>query len=179
MTKTLLYVLSAIFTASLAHVTSEAAERPDFSGIWTIDHGKSDDAIERVRIGLGDKLARGKKQMMQRYLAEVLVKLAIAAEEVDIKLTEKVIVIFDENNDLTIYYIDGKKHKRQDQDLGEFETVANWQGEELVIESKGKETGEGVETFAMEGEQLVVSVVIKAKHFANDIVATLYYDRVE
>ena len=174
-----LTLVGLFLLGNLSSIAQEATTRPNFSGRWALDRDKSDDAVERVQAGFAERLAKGRNQMLQRYLAEVLVQLAIAAEEVEIRHTDKDIVIFDKADDLNIYYIDGKKHKRQDQDLGDFETVTEWQGNELVVKAKGKEAGEGVETFSMEDDQLVVSMVLKPKHFKSDIVAKFYYDRVE
>ena len=163
----------------MATASLSAAQQPDFSGIWAIDLDRSSDAVKAVKSGLGENLARGKKQMLQRYLADVLVRLAHDADAVEINHSAKDIVIFDKADNINIYYIDGKKHVRQDQDLGDIETVTEWNGNELVIRSKGKEAGQGVQTFSMKGSQLLVSIVVKAKHFPNDIVANFYYDRVE
>ena len=169
----LLAILSKIAAGS-----EPAAARPDFSGSWALDRERSDDAVARVRAELADSLGKGRKQMLQRYLADALIQRAAAAHEVEIRQTEKDIAIFDAADDLAIYYIDGKKHKRQDQVLGDFETVAAWQGNELVIEAKGRQAGQGTETLLMEGYQLVVWKVWRPKHFKRDIVAKYYYRRI-
>jgi hypothetical protein len=161
----------------LSALQATGAERPDFTGAWTLDGGKSDEAVESVRAGLGDKLAKGKKQMFQRYLAGVLVGLADDAEELEIEQTEKDIKIFDRADNVNIYYIDGKKHMREEQSLGTIDTVTSWNGDELVISSEGKEVGRWVQVLSMEGPQMVVSVTVNAKDFPNEIMARFYYDR--
>ena len=163
----------------LSALQTSGAPRPNFTGIWVLDVEKSDQAIESVRAGLGDKLAKGKKQMFQRYLADVLVGLAEDAEELEIELTEKDLTMFDRADNVNIYYIDGEKHIREEQDLGMIETVTSWNGDQLVISSKGKEVGSAVEVLAMVGRQLVISITIKAKNFPNEIVARFYYNRTD
>ncbi len=88
----------------LSALQTSGAQRPNFTGTWVLDADKSDQAIESVRAGLGDKLATGKKQMFQRYLADVLVGLAEDAEELEIELTEKDLTMFDRADNVNIYY---------------------------------------------------------------------------
>lgn len=169
-------VMAALLMSAVGAV---GVQRPDFTGIWVLDRSKSDEAVESVRAGLGDKLASGRKQMFQRFLADILLGLAEDAEELEIEQTEKDVKIFDRADNVNIYYIDGQKHTRQEQDLGMIETVTSWNGDELVISSKGKEVGSSRQVLSTEDEQLVVSFTIQAKNFPNEIVARFYYDRAD
>jgi len=155
-----------------------AAQTPDFSGRWQIDREKSDPAVQAIRAGAG-QLRKGRDQMLQRYLADVLLQLASDASTLEIEQTSKDIKIFDRAGNVNIYYIDGKKHVREEPALGTMETTTQWRGNELVVESKGKQSGRGVQTFAMEGDQLVLKVRVDPKTFDNEVAADFYYDRVE
>ena len=168
---------SILVTAVLvAGLRVAAAQTPNFTGEWELDRDKSDPAVESVLAGAG-KLQKDSNQMLQRYLADVLVQLACDAATLEIEHTAKDITVFDRADNVNIYYIDGKKHVREDQDLGSMETVTQWKGNELVVESKGKEAGKGVQTFTMEGSQLVIRVRIDAKTFENEVIADFYYNR--
>ena len=175
MRKVALFGITLFLNLAIAHAA--AAVTPDFSGRWQLDRDKSDPAMEAVRSGAG-QLQKGRKQMLQRYLADVLLQLASDASVVEIKQTDKDITLFDRADNVNIYYIDGKKHVREEQDLGTMETVTQWKGNELVVESKGKQTGRGVQTFSMEGDQLVIRVRIDAKTFENEVAVDFYYNRV-
>lgn len=167
------------FLATVLLVTglhAAAAQTPNFSGEWELDRDKSDQAVDSVLAGAGE-LQKGRDQMLQRYLADVLVQLASDAAVLEIEHTEKDISIFDRADNVNIYYIDGKKHVREEKDLGSMETVTQWQGNELVVESKSKEAGKGVQTFSMEGAQLVIKLRIDAKTFENEVIADFYYNR--
>ena len=168
---------SFVVVALLAAVSLQA-QTPNFTGDWVLDRDKSDPALEAVLAGAG-KLQKGRNQMLQRYLADILVQLASEAETLEIEHTDKDIAIFDRADNVNIYYIDGKKHVRQDQDLGSMETVTKWVGNELVVESKGKEAGKGIQSFAMVGDQLVIKVRIDAKTFENEVIADFYYNRAQ
>ena len=172
--RTTLLMLVAVAVAAVP----VSAQTPNFTGMWELDRNVSDQALDAVLAGAG-KLQKGRNQMLQRYLADVLVQLASEAETLEIEHTDKDITIFDRADNVNIYYIDGKKHVREDQDLGSMETVTKWSGSELVVESKGKEAGKGVQTFSMAGEQLVIKVRIDAKTFENEVIADFYYNRAE
>ena len=173
--KTTPFLGTALLVAALQVA---AAQTPNFSGTWELDRDKSDPALDAVLAGAGT-LQKGRNQMLQRYLADVLVQLASDAAALEIEHTDKDITIFDRADNVNIYYIDGKKHVREEQDLGSMETVAQWKGNELVVESKGKEAGTGVQTFSIEGDQLVIKVRVDAKTFENEVIADFYYNRSE
>ena len=169
---------TSFLVLGLLVAVSLQAQTRNFSGDWVLDRYKSDSALDAVLAGAG-KLQKGRNQMLQRHLADVLVLLASEAARIEIEHTKKDITIFDRGGNVNIYYIDGKKHVREEPHLGSMQTVTQWQGNELVVESKSKEAGKGVQTFSMVGNQLVIKVRIDAKTFENEVIADFYYNRVE
>lgn len=65
--------------------------------------------MQAIRAGAG-QLRKGRDQMLQRYLADVLLQLASDASALEIEQTSKDVKIFDRASNINIYYIDGKKH---------------------------------------------------------------------
>ena len=57
------------------------------------------------------------------------------------------------------------------------QTLADWNGDELIIVTEGKEIGKVTEVYTYDGEQLVCVIQLELKGFETDVVARRYYDR--
>jgi hypothetical protein len=153
------------------------AQKPDFSGIWTLNFEKSDDWADLVRTGAGN--TRSFTKMDVQRIVDRLTYLARTAEEIEIEQSEREFKTFDKDDNVLIYYLDGKKHSRQTPWGAMLETVADWNGDELVIVTQNKELGKVTEVYAYEGKQLVSVIQMELKGFENTVVARQYYNRKE
>ena len=174
------------FTVALALATSTFSEtppmvqQPDLSGTWVLDTEASDDTENQVLEGAGENTAHGMSRLERDRLVERLVErlvgLARAINEIEIEQSDRDFKIFDEADNLRIYYFDGEKHARQTPWGAMLETVAAWDGPRLTIRTSGDELGEVDEIYGMEGRRLVFIVRIRNPSFANEIVIRNYYN---
>jgi hypothetical protein len=153
--------------------------KPDFSGVWELDHAKSDDAEVAIRDALGLTGGRGDRQAERQALSSRLHYLAQAAETIEIEQTEKDIKLFNSEDDVRIHYIDGEKHPRQSPTGEEMTTVTEWRESFLAMTTEGPDIGKVTETLGMEGLQLVHIVRIQNDAFEDDLVIRIYYDRAD
>lgn len=162
--------------AFLTMGTPEAkAQKPDFSGIWVLDVDKSDDWANMVRAGAGS--TKDFTKMDVQRIVDRLAYLARTNEEIEIEHSEKEFKTFDKDDNVLIYYIDGKKHSRQTPWGAMLQTLADWNGDELVIVTESKELGKVTEVYTYDSEQLVFVIQLELKGFENDVVARHYYNR--
>lgn len=147
---------------------------PDFSGKWQMDSDKSDDGEALIMGGLGNP-DRMKPESRRR--AERLMELGRALQALEIRLSPSDIRVYDEADNVRIYYIDGKKHTRETPWGERLETVTQWEGSELHTRTDGKDLGEIDEIYAMEGGQLLYIVKIRLEDSDNEVVIRTYYDR--
>jgi hypothetical protein len=100
-----------------------------------------------------------------------------ALQEIEIEQSDRDFKIFDEADNLRIYYFDGEKHARQTPWGAMLDTVAKWDGPRLTIRTSGDELGEVDEIYGMEGRRLVFIVRIRNPSFRNEIVIRNYYNK--
>ena len=164
------------FTAcalSLASFTVAFEGTPDFTGTWAINTAKSDDFNKEVLASWGDPNRMSPKD---RRIAERLELLASAFDRFEIRQSQRDITLYHQD-DVRIYYIDGKKHTRETPWGEKLETVTNWEGDELHLRTDGKDLGEVDEMYAFEGAQMVYTVRVKLKSAKEDLVVQSYFDR--
>ena len=173
------------FTIALALATSTFSETtpltqaqlPDLSGAWILDAESSDDTESQIIEGAGENTTHGMTRLERDRLVERLIGLARALNEIDIEQSDRDFKIFDEADNLRIYYFDGEKHARQTPWGAKLETVAKWDGTRLTIRTTGGDLGEVDEIYGMEGRRLVFIVRIRNKSFSREIVIRNYYNR--
>jgi len=163
----------------LAPIAQAQATKPDFSGVWELDNEKSDDAALAIRNALGQTSGRGGRQIERQALSSRLNYLARASETIEIEQTEADFKIFNSEDDVRIHYIDGEKHPRQSPTGEQMTTVTEWRDDFLTLTTEGPDIGKVIETFGMEGFQLVQIIRIQNRAFEEDLVVRFYYDRVE
>ena len=163
----------------LAPAAQTQAPKPDFSGKWGLDFEKSDDAVLAIRGALGQTGGRSRDQQQRRLLSSRLNYLARAGETIEIEQTEKDFKLFNSEDDVRIYYIDGEKHPRQSPTGAKMTTVTLWREDSLDVTTEGDEIGKASETFGLEGFQLVHIVRIQNKAFEEDLLLRSYYNRLE
>jgi hypothetical protein len=147
---------------------------PDFSGEWRLDPDKSDDGEAVILGGVGDP---SRMSPENRRTAERLVELLRALRVLEIRQSPSDFRLYDEADNVRIYYIDGKKHTRETPWGDRLETVTKWEGSELHMRTDGKDLGEIDELYRMEGEQLVYTVQIDLEDSDNEVVVRTYYNR--
>ncbi len=149
---------------------------PDFSGMWKIDEDKSDDGEALILGGIGSPDRMSPKD---RRTAERLLELGRALVLLEIRHSPADFRLYDEADNVRIYYIDGKKHPRATPWGDKLETVTEWEGNELRMQTDGKDLGEFEEIYAMEGAQLLFTVKIRLDDSDSEIVIRTFYDRAE
>ncbi len=167
-------VLSAgliLLTPFVAH-----AQKSDFSGIWALNINKSDDMEQKVRDGAGSTREITKLNVQQ--LLTRLTHLARAAREIEIEQSESDFKVFDREDDVRIYYIDGKKHVRETPWGEKLETLTSWSGDDLIMSTEGKDLGKLREVYTYEDETLVYVLQLELKGFANMVIVRNLYDRI-
>jgi hypothetical protein len=150
-------------------------QKPNFSGIWTLDLDKSDDWAFLVRAAAGNTKSFTKMDVQR--IVDRLTYLARTNEEIEIEQSEKEFKTFDKDDNVLIYYLDGKKHTRQTPWGAMLQTLADWNGDELIIVTEGKDIGKVTEVYAYDGEQLVFVIQLELKDFEENVVARYIYNR--
>jgi hypothetical protein len=174
----LMLVVAAV--AVLVPVGGDAQPNPDLSGKWTLDKEKSDDAEAVIRAGLGvTEKTTGRPDVKALQVADRLVALSRALESLEIRQSEKDFRIYDDANNVRIYYIDDKKHARETPWGAKLETVTGWNNGALHMRTEGDELGKVDETYGLEGRQMVFIVRIRVKDAQEDVVVRSYYSRAE
>jgi hypothetical protein len=166
-------VLLAVFI--LLTPLSAHAQKPDFSGTWVLDIEKSDNMEEKVRAGAGSTGEITKLNVQQ--LLTRLTHLARAAQEVEIEQSEADFKIFDLEDNVRIYYIDGKKHLRETPWGEKLNTLTNWSGDDLLMSTEGKNLGKFREVYTFEGEALVYVLQLELKGFEKTVIVRHFYNR--
>jgi len=160
----------------LATSVSLAQGNPDFSGKWTLDEDKSDDGEAVILGGLGDP---DRMNPNDRRTADRLVELVRALRMLEIRHSPADFRLYDEADNVRIYYIDGKKHKRETPWGEKLETVTKWEGSELQMRTDGKDLGEIDELYAMEESQLLYTVKLRLEGSKQEVVVRTFYSRAE
>jgi hypothetical protein len=172
MARLVLASLSGLVLASL----SLAQANPDFSGKWALDGSKSDDGEAVILGGLGDPQRMSPNN---RRTADRLLALVRAFRVLEIRQSATDFTLYDEADNVRIYYIDGKKHTRETPWGEKLETVTKWEGGVLIARTDGKDLGEIDELYAMEGSQLLYTVKLRLEDSDQEVVVRTYYGRAE
>jgi hypothetical protein len=175
--------LAATAAAILLPVGVQAGATPDFSGKWSLDSDRSDDAEAVIKTGLGvTEKTTGRPNVPEMRTADRLVALSRALTWLEIRQSDKDFRIYDDADNARIYYIDGKKHARETPWGAKLQTVTSWEDGKLHMRTEGKDIGDVDkvdETYDIEGGQLVFLVRIKLKVLKDDVVVRSYYNRVQ
>jgi hypothetical protein len=152
------------------------AQGPDFSGKWRLDEAKSDDGEAVILGSLGDPQ---RMSPSDRRTADRLIALVRAFRVLEIRQTATDFSLYDEADNVRIYYIDGKKHARETPWGERLETVTKWEGSVLQARTDGKDLGEIDELYAMEGAQLLYTVKLRLEDSDQEVVVRTFYGRAE
>jgi hypothetical protein len=147
----------------------------DFSGKWRLDTDRSDDAEAVIQAGLENTSGRVTTSTLQTF--DRLVALSRALTWLEIRQTERDFSLYDDADNVRIYYIDGKKHARETPWGAKLDTVTKWEGAELHIKTDGGDLGEVTEVYSFDGGELRFTVRIKVKNVKDEIAVNSYYTR--
>ena len=100
-----------------------------------------------------------------------------AAQTLEISLSDTEIRVVDGSENVHIYYLDGKKHKRQTPGGVDLETVAHKRGDQIIIEEEA-DSAKFTRTFALapDGSVMVVTVRLENDRFKQPVVIRSVYD---
>ncbi len=169
----------------LAFVLAQAA---GFSGTWERDPDRSDDAQAKMRVAF----ERMQEEMEKRGRGRIPGPTPGGAppggrapspgqvpEELYVE-HEKGELRIDDGERLSIFYLDGQKHRRQMTNGAKLETVATIQGRVIRIEEK-LDRGEIERTIelAEDGELLFISLNIEIGNMKEPVLIRTVYERVE
>jgi hypothetical protein len=163
-----------LFSCLVLGSVSFAQGNPDFSGKWTLDTEKSDDGEAVILGGIGNPDRMSPKD---RRIADRLMELVRALRVLEIRQSPTDFRLYDEADNVRIYYIDGKKHTRETPWGEKLETVTKWEGSELQMRTDGKDLGEIDELYAIEGNQLLYTVKIRLEDAKEEVAVRAYYAR--
>ncbi len=158
-------------------VAEASAQKRDFSGEWQLNLEKSDDMSTKIRdaVGTTGEITRSDVRM----IAERLTQLARAVDWLEIEQTEKDFKIFDRDDNVRIYYLDGKKHPRQTPWGAMLQAQTGWNKDLLIVNTEGKELGNISEIYGWEGDQLLFLLQVENKKFEKTLIVRNYYNRAD
>lgn len=169
---------SMVGAFAFTYATEEAAaQTPDYSGEWQINLEKSDDMAFKIQdaVGATGEITRSDV----RLIAERLTQLASAVEWLEIEQSEKDFKIFDRDDNVRIYYLDGKKHPRQTPWGVMLQAQTGWNKDLLIVNTEGKDLGKISEIYGQEGDQLLFLLQVENKKFEKTLIVRSYYDRAD
>ncbi|MEE9265074.1 MAG: hypothetical protein V3V11_11535 [Vicinamibacteria bacterium] len=164
------------------------------AGTWEVNPDESDDMEEKIRVGLASmktggrgggspdasedpNIALARLKGMQR----IIKSLSAAADEltIDVDGNEFRVAGAGEGR-VRIFYLDGKKHVRETPDGTKLETIAQWNGKQILIEQEAKDEGTINEVYELGSDPnvLVVMFRLKIKQLKEPIVIKSVYDAV-
>ena len=163
--------------ALMLSVAEAVAQKPDYSGEWQLNLEKSDDMAFKIQdaVGATGEITRSDV----RRISDRLIQLASAVEWLEIEQTEKDFKIFDKDDNVRIYYLDGKKHPRQTPWGAMLQAQTGWNNDLLIVNTEGKDLGSISEIYGWEGDQLLFLLQVENKKFDKTLIVRSYYDRAD
>jgi hypothetical protein len=178
-----------------APVSAPQESASSFAGVWERDPDESDDAQEKMRAAF----ERMREQMERRAGpggapppggppqggrgrpsgSAAGAGPGSVADELRIEFDSRELRV-DDGERLQIYYLDGKKHRRELQNGAKLETVSLLQGNAVVVEEK-LERGNMNRKFelAPDGGKMVVTLTLKIGNMKEPVVIRTVYNRVD
>ncbi len=166
----------------------ETPDAPGFSGTWERDPDRSDDAQAKMRAAFermqeemdrrrggpppGGPPAGGPSQGRAAGPGQVPEELEVEHEKGELRL--------DDGERLSIFYLDGQKHRRAMPNGAKLETFATLQGRVVRIEEKlDRGKIERRLELSEDGESMVMTLNIKIGNMKEPVLIRTVYERVE
>jgi hypothetical protein len=162
---------------------ADAADKPDFSGIWVFNEARSDDLRALVEEAAGPEETTGdiKKDILRIWIRQWLLGvledpesayLTVEQNEEDFKtgLGDEV---------ATFYF--GREAASRGPLGGTLRVSVTWQGEQLVLRKRADDGGQitAVYTLMPGGENLIVAYRLEHKRLKKPLEARMIFDRDE
>ena len=160
-----------------------AAEHPDLSGRWKLNHEQSDDAQQKMQeafgsAGRGDNRAEEPARRRRRGgQGGGMGRMMEAAETLQIQQKDPEVLLKMEQRTLTLF-TDGRTQEQDGPRGGSVKTTSRWDNSQLVVE---REMGRGMKvttTYALSaaGSQLFVTTRIETPRSSEPVVIRHVYD---
>jgi hypothetical protein len=194
-----------------AAITKYKKTVPNLEGTWLINPLKSDDPQDKVREALGgrppsdlrgrrspsvdgfpegppqggvperrnfptrDEIETVSAQMEERLQAAYVLEIIQSSSEITVNETGN-----DQLVHTQTFYTDGRKSEQHTED-GKVQTIAQWQGDKLVVEMRHEGGGKITRTYGLqsEGSELYVTLKIENEHLTKAISIHSVYDKSE
>jgi hypothetical protein len=182
-----LHAAAAVF--ALAASLVEARDGLDLTGTWYRNAGESDDAESKIgdtAKAMFDKITKGGRNIMSEEIPQIQKRLQFIigsyvqfAEILEIEQTSTELHVDDGEGRIRIFYMDGKKHKRQTPRGATLETVCTRGSNRITIEQKLDRGGRIVETYvpSPDGDRMVLTVSFENKQLKSALILRNVYDR--
>ena len=170
------------------------ADPPDLRGRWTLNEGLSGDIAEKIKAAAGSASVSGGvswatetwfpwsggfSEPERVQLREFLLATLPVFQAVEIEQTAEEVKTIHGESGVRVFYLTRKSSGTSAADGQTVTRQARWQGSDLVLESKGKESHLlEVLTFVPTRNLLTYSVKFEHKLFKSPLELNLAYDRV-
>jgi hypothetical protein len=183
------HTLAALFAGALFISSAQAQSPFNLTGVWQRNPEESDDAEQKVRDAakaMFDKATRGGRNIpsddiiqFQKRLQLIIGSYVQFAETLEIEQTNGELHIDDGEGRIRIFYIDGKKHKRQTPKGATLETVCTRGVNQITVEQKLDRGGKIIETYvpSPDGNRTVLTVRFESKQLRAPLILVNVYDR--
>ena len=161
------------------------------AGTWEVNPDESDDIEEKIRLGLQSMKRPGRRGSdagpedpnvalaRLKGMQRIIKSLSAAADEVTIEVEGNEFRVAGAGEGrVRIFYLDGEKHVRETGTGTKLETIAQWNGKQVLIEQVAKDEGTINEVYELgsDTEELVVMFRLKIKQLEEPIVIRSVYD---
>ncbi len=162
------------------------------AGTWEVDPDESDDMEEKIRVGMasmkrGGRRGSGSPDASEdpnialarlKGMRQIIRNLSAAADELTIEVEGSEFRVAGAGEGrVRIFYLDGQKHVRETPNGTKLETIAQWNGKQVLIEQEAKDEGTINEVYELgrEPNELVVIFRLKIKQLEEPIVIKSVY----
>jgi len=183
--------LGFVVFASIADGTVGASSQGSLAGSWIVNPDESDDPQAKIETALqsqrGERRGRSEEPepdpnlllSQMRSMERLLESLSAAADELTIEVASgEVHVAAAGDGRVRIFYLDGEKHIRQTPGGSRLETLAQWDGRQLLVEQDAGDGDTVNEVYALGSDPNVLVVVFRLKldRLEEPIVIRTVYD---
>jgi hypothetical protein len=187
----LLIVTISLLVSTFMAQTSYAQNGSSLSGYWLRNPDDSDDAEQKIKDAARayfDKATKGGRNVLSEEIPQIRKRLEYViatfvqfAEELDIEEESGELRIDDGVGRIRIFYVDGKKHKRQTPGGANLETICTRRGRRIIVEQKLDKDGRIAEVYDLsaDGTRMTLTVHFESKRFKEPLVVRNVYDRQE
>jgi hypothetical protein len=162
----------------------------DFTGAWTFNAKRSDDAAAKIEEAAGPEYVKGggKERILPRIgagdevdrvrLRQWMLDRIKEFDEVEIEQSPADFKVVDNAENVMIFYF-GREHVRQDARGAMLRCRSSWKGPQLVIEQEGDDKTKIIQVFTLlpGGLQMIQALRIESKSLKQPLELRRMYDR--